>query len=337
MSNRITGSKLPLARQCAWWAREDSKYPERPQSQDGAAGTALHALHADLVETGEHPPGTPSQEAVMTHLREFWKGRSGTWIAERAYGLSPAAGSARHVGDRIGRAYPEPLSPLEVMLTTDYVGITPDYVTIGDLKTGFGGHVEAPDDNLQLLSAAAAAFLVHRPKIGVVLEILHANEGGVFPRRFVASPLVLYRAMADIAYIQQTVPDAKAKLGDHCKYCPALGACPETGGALEKVVPQPDGNLYALKWTTEFLSEDNDRMMVEALPAIEKMTEAIKDALKLRARERGGIYLSDGKVWKPTVSERAVLDTAKVEMELGSRYPEFLKTISYEQFRRVKA
>lgn len=328
----LTGSKLPIARHCKWWLRPDVKYPERPRSGAATDGSRLHEYAADLVDTGEHPPCSSADELVMRGVRDFWKGRHGQgWQAEVALGLDAALGEARVVGKRIDRNYPEPRTPGEIFLSVDYIGEVPELVTVGDWKTGYASHVEPPDDNLQLLAGGAAAMLALKKKDGAVLEIAHATEDGVFPRRYVASPLTLYRAMSEIALIQAGVEGARAKAGDHCRYCPALGACPETGTMVRQF------SQAKVEWTTEFVSEENDRLLVEELSAVKKMIDAIEDAVKKRASERGGILLSDGKIYKAILSYRSSLNKAKVEKLLGPRYAECVETVSYEQFRRVKA
>lgn len=335
MTQRLTGSKLPIAKRCRWWLRNDVTYPELPRTVAAEDGVRRHALFSDLVDTGQHEPCSPSDEMVMKHLREFWtvtnRRTPKDWRSEVTFGLDAARGSAREVGRRLERDYPEPQTPGEIFLTTDVVGETPELVTVSDLKTGHGGHVEPPDDNLQLLSAGAAAFVALGKRDGAVLEIIHANEGGVFLRHYMASPLVLYKAMSEIALIQAGIEGARASAGEHCKYCPALGACPETGQMIGKL------SKAEVQWTTEFVSEQNDAAIIEELAGIKKMIDALEDAVKERAKKSGGLTLSDGKVYRAVVCEKSVVDKALVEKLLGPRYAECTKLISYEQFKRVRA
>lgn len=329
MSARLTGSKLPLARHCRWWLRGDAVYPERPQSKAASDGHDLHALCAQVVDTGLHDAGSPTQELVMRHVRDFWKGRRGQ--AETTFGLDAARGEARVIGQHLERAYPEPRTPGEIFLTVDYheLGGT-NLVTVGDWKTGFAAHVEPPDDNLQLLAGGAAAMLCFGTD-GAVLEIVHATEEGCFPRRYVASPLALYQALNEIAHIQAGVDGSRAHAGEHCRFCPALGACPETGEMIGALRPgQP------VQWTTEFVSEANDRLLVDELAAVKKMVDAIEDSLKERYRKTG-LMLNDGKMYKAIVGRRSLLNKSKVESILGPRIAECMEVMEYEQFRRVKA
>lgn len=330
MTARLTGSKLPLARHCRWWLRGDAVYPERPRSKAASDGQDLHALCAQYVENGIHDACSPSQELVMRGVRSFWNGRRGK--AEVTFGLDAARGEARVVGQNLERDYPAPRTPGEIFLTTDYYELSKEanLVTNGDWKTGYAAHVEPPDDNLQLLAGGAAAMLCFGTD-GAVLEIVHATEDGCFPRRYVASPLVLYAAMNEIAHIQAGIDGSQAKAGDHCRFCPALGACPETGTMISSVRPSP------VQWTTEYVSDENDRLLVDELSAVKKMIEAIEESLKERAKKSGGIYLPDGKVYRAVVCERQSLSKKKVEELVGPRIAECMEVISYEQFRRVKA
>lgn len=339
----LTGSKLPLARRCRWWLRGDVTFPELQRSQAADDGVRLHALHADLVDTGTHAPCSPSDEMVMRHLREYWgTRRSRSAAAEVSFGLDAARGQARNVGSRLERKYPDKITPGEIFLSTDYVWHDRGsmLVGVGDLKTGFGAHVDPPEDNLQLLAGAAALFLEAqsalstnggKPPEGAQIEILHAREDGVHPRTYIASPLVLYRAMSEIALIQAGIDGSRAVAGEHCRFCPALGACPETGQMLS---PFAKGQV---QWTTDFVSDANDALIIEELSAVKKMIDAIESAVKERAQKKGGIALSDGKVYRAVVCEKSVLDKELVEKILGPRYAECTKIISYEQFRRVKA
>lgn len=326
MAVELTGSKLPLARHCRWWLRDDAKYPELPRSKAADDGVSNHRLLAQLVDTGLHDEPNPGQLELMRHAREFWGNRRGR--AEVTFGLDAAGGTAREIGAHLERNYPEKRTPGEIFLTVDAVELYERLATVTDWKTGYT-QVDPPDDNLQLLAGGAAAMLAHGTD-GAVLEIAHATNGGCFPRRYVASPLVLYQAMNEIAHIQAGIPGSRAKPGEHCRFCPALGGCPETGEMIGRISASP------VQWTTEFVSEENDRLLVQELSAVKKMVEAIEDSLKQRVG-RGGIHLPNGKVWKAIVCERESLSKKKVEQILGHRISECMEVITYEQFRQVKA
>lgn len=336
MPEPITGSKLPIARHCAWWAREDALYPKRESSSAARAGTRMHDAFASYVEHRVFPPLTADQRVLADHMRDWWGQRAAAtgWEAEVSYAIDAKSAKARRLGKQLNRDYGE-LSRDEIALTVDYQWIESGSPVVGDWKTGFGAHVEPARDNLQLLAGGAAVSMASGLD-GCWLEIAHVTENGVRCRdnveRYFASPLVLHAAMREIAFIQANIPGSTAVSGDHCRYCPALGNCPETSRSLKAVRPSS-----SVVWQAEYVSDDNDARLVEELSHVKKAIDAIERSLKERANAKGGILLPNGKIYKAILCEKSSLDQGKVAELLGGRYAECLKTISYEQFKQVKA
>lgn len=332
MGEPITGSKLPIARHCQYWARGDVSYPKRPQTGAASNGVRMHDAFASYIDHKVFPPLSPEQRMLAESMKQWWGQRAlmTGWETEVSYALNAASARGRRLGRHLNREYGE-LSPGELALTVDYVwvesGATP---IVGDFKTGYGAHVEDPEDNLQLLAGGAVVSMATGLD-GCQLEIAHVVEDGVRTRRYLATPLALHRAMHEIAEIQKKVPGAEARAGDHCRWCPALGSCPETQRQLAAVSKRP------AVWSTAFISDENDGLLVEELASIKKMIDEIEGALKVRAKEKGGIYLPNGKVYKAILGRRKSEDKAKIAALLGDRYAECVEFVEYEQFRQVKA
>ncbi len=337
MPEPITGSKLPIARHCTWWAREDVSYPKRERSDAASNGVRMHDAFSSYIEHKVFPPLSPEQRVLADNMKVFWGQRalSSGWETEVSYALDAANFRARRLGKHLNREYGE-LAPGEIALTNDYQWIEAGAVALtGDWKTGYGAHVEDPDENLQLLSAGAA-LAASTGSEGCQLEIAHVVADGVYPRRYFATPLVLHRAMHEIASIQKRIPDSLAKAGDHCRWCPALGACPETQRQLAEVATAR-GTSAPVVWSKEYVSDENDALLVDELASVKKFIEQVEDSLKERAGKRGGIRLNDGKLYKAVVCRKESLDKGLVMEILGEKYAKCTKIIEYEQFKRVKA
>jgi hypothetical protein len=333
---QLSGSRLPIARHCDWAFRSTSEYPPPPELYNNEHGTRMHDVYAAYIEGKSPPPLTGEKRLLAEQMKLFWgdrKASAGVWEAERAYALDPAAPSARTLGKNMGRDYSSIMGG-EIPLTVDYVGVHAGMPVVGDWKPPHDPHTEAPQDNLQLLAGAAAVSLSSGMD-GCLIEIAKLDTNDHWVERYVATPLTLRRACAEIAAIQARIRDGQpgvARAGDHCAYCPALGSCPETSRMARAVLP----NAQA-KFTAEFVSDENDAMLVDELAALKKSIDSIEASLKARSREKGGIRLRDGKVYKMIVSSRSSTDKDKIVELLGPRYAECVRTISYEQFRRVKA
>lgn len=344
--NLVTGSKLPIFRHCAWAAREDAVYPKRESSGAANNGTRLHDAFASYIEHKVFPPLTPAQRILADQMRRFWGDRASSagWRTEVAFALDPVNKTARVLGKDIKRKYIEHgLNPaLEIGLTVDYVWVEKDGLPLnGDWKTGYGAHVEPPEDNLQMLAGGAAIALSSGMyEAGCTLEVAQVTEEGVFAKRFHAAKSHLDGALREIAWIFRNRHQAEARAGEHCRFCPALGACPETGRAVQRAAASYSADRKVevsarAVFTTEFVSKENDVLLVEELSALKKMIGAVEDSLK--ERSYAGVHLPNGKVWKPVLCRRTSLDTEKVEEYLGDRLKDYQKVTEYEQFKVVKA
>lgn len=331
----LTGSRLPIARHCDWAFRPSSQFPAPPELYDSAGGTRKHDVYAMWIEGRALPPLSGEKRLFAEEMQRFWGDRktSAVWEAEVSFALDAAIPMARTLGKNLNREYGI-LNGGEIALTVDYTGVHAGVPVVGDWKPPHDPHTEPPEDNLQLL-AGAAALSLSSGMDGCTIEIAKVDTNDHWVERYFATPLTLRRACSEIADIQSRLRDGSpgvARAGDHCAYCPALGSCPETGRLVKSALPAAQA-----VFTADFVSDENDSLLVDELAALKKSIESIEESLKERASKKGGIKLRDGKVWKAIVSSRTSTDKGKIMDLLGSRYGECVKTISYEQFRRVKA
>lgn len=323
MGTKLTGSALPRARHCAWPYRDDVSFPERPRTQSADDGNDVHTMLEHYLAGEAVPAMGPRAQLIFQQVLQGFGGPEGC-IPEPAYAIDVQTGEARLLGTRLGRAYPE-LKPSEVALTTDWVRVTETAVDVGDLKTGYAGHVSHPRENLQLLAASYAAAKVSGRTVAFA-RILIAREDEYVPLFARLDGDWMAEVLTELREIHfRTQLPSPAVPGEHCQFCPALGACPQT--AQISLLAPGDG----VRWTTESLSAENDAKMVLHLPLVEKAVEAIKDALKQRAP----IQLPNGKVWKETKQERTYPDKAKLEQLPG--YDQCLRKTEVSVYRQVKS
>jgi hypothetical protein len=335
MGTRLTGSALSRAKFCAWPYREDVSFPERPSGRAADDGTEVHSMLEHWLAGEPVPAMGPRAQLIFEQVKLAFDNDNTGSLPEPAYAIDVQTGEARLIGSRLNREYGA-LGPNEVALTTDWVR-APETMSmeVGDLKTGFAGHVAHPRENLQLRAAAYAVAKVAGVTTAVA-RILIAREDEFVPlfAKF-EGPEWMAEILAEMREIHfRTQLPSPAVPGEHCQWCPALGACPQTT-QLAKLDETATGETPVV-WTTESISSENDAKMVIHLPLIKKAIDAIESSLKERAGSEG-IALPNGKVWRETRKTMRVLDKEKVERLLGENLPGFMKEIETSNgFRQVK-
>lgn len=293
---RLTGSALSRARHCAWAYRSDVTYPERPPGRAADEGTDVHEMLECYLAGEEIPVKGPRALIIFEQvMKAAISGRP-----EVAFAIDVETGGARRIGERLKRNYGE-LKDSEIALTVDWCSGS----EVGDLKTGFAGHVAHPRENIQLLAGAYAAAKVDGSTTAVARVVIAREDEFVplFARldgEWMAEVLTELRE----THFRTRLP-SPAVPGEHCQFCPALGACPQT--------EQASALVAGPRWTTELVSLENDQQMVLHLPMLKKAVDAIEDALKTR----GPIPLPSGKVWRETTKKIRVADKSLLEQLPG--------------------
>lgn len=296
MPRNLTGSALSRAKHCAWPYRSDVSYPERESGRAADEGHDIHEMLECYLAGEEVPLKGPRAMLVFEQvLKASIRGRP-----EVAFAIDVQSGGARVIGERLKRNYGK-LSDSEIALTVDWW----DGEEVGDLKTGYAGHVAHPRENLQLLAGTYAACRVSGKEVGIA-RIVIAREDEFVPLFARLDGDWMKEVLGELREIHyRTRLPSPAVAGEHCQFCPALGACPQT----EQVTALVAGP----RWTTEMVSRENDQQMVLHLPMLKKAVEAIEDALKAR----GPIELPNGKVWRETTRKIRVADKSKLEQLPG--------------------
>lgn len=297
MGTRLTASALPRARHCAWPYRSDVAYPERPAGRAADEGTDVHEMLECYLAGEEIPIKGP--RALVIFEQVLLAGISGR--PEVAFAIDVETGGARVIGERLKRDYGV-LKDSEIALTVDWV----NGGEVGDLKTGFAGHVTHPRENLQLLAGCYAACKVAGTTSGVARIVIAREDEFVPLSAQLEGPEWMDAVLSELREIHfRTRLPSPAVAGEHCSFCPALGACPQTEQATALVAGP--------RWTTELVSLENDQQMVLHLPMLKKAVEAVEDALKAR----GPIPLPGGKVWRETTKKIRTADKSLLEQLPG--------------------
>lgn len=274
--------------------------------QSGEGGNARHAALAEYVETQQLPEAGAVREWLLGLDADVLEPLRGTQD-EVALAWCHETDTGRVLGRRIGRAY-SGARLTEYVGTADYIRVTPDLVTVVDLKTGMAD-VPHPSRNAQLRTLALAACRAHGVSAARV-GILHAPEGrtpwwqwadvDAFELEVVAEERrELARRISASTYPRLT-------LGEHCAHCPARHACPARTAMARALASE----TAAEDWKRGL---DDDRVAAATLArwqAARKALDEVGKALYARAADRP-IPLDSGEVWGPRTTTREVIDAEK--------------------------
>ena len=292
---RLTLSKTGLAPHCVWFARPDVPEQSREPSIYARKGVALHAL---IEHNGDAPEGVwvglseKDQEEVRGWYFAWLTSPLAMeeWEHEVAVAIDPRAGSARRLGTK-ERDY-SGCAPHEIPGTADLVRVEADRVVVCDLKTGAQLHTEPAATNTQLHNYALALCRAHGVTAATVIVAKVGDEVEETWAELTAEDLDAIEQ--ELAATIDVIPSAEPMPGLHCRerFCPALAICPATAEAVQAIAPgEPlTLNLAAMEHA------DLERLLAR-VDLVSKMTEAVSKALKAEADARGGIQLSDGRVW----------------------------------------
>lgn len=322
---KLTFSATGRAKHCAWAYRDDVDYPLKPEWLERRDADDGHEVHEMLEHwlAGEPVPAMgPRAALIFEQVKQGFGEQSGT--PEPSWAISLTTGNVRYLGNRLKRQYGV-LQPDEIAGTADWCALG----EVGDLKTGFAGHVPHPREHLQQLCAAYCVAKLEGTTSCLVRTLIAREDEYVPLFAKLQGPEwmeAVLKELRDMHY--RTRLPSPAVAGEHCQFCPAMGACPQTA---HLTAIAESGSV--VRWTTESLSAENDAQMVIHLPMVKKAVKAIEDALKTRAP----IHLPDGKVWQETTKKVRQLDRQKVEQMLGERYASCLSEVEVSNgYRQVR-
>lgn len=310
---KLSASKIDLARRCLWPFRRDAG-PRNRSTFAAAEGNNEHDHIEHTLKTGEVTPKSPTHKRWL----EEWYERNGhlPWRVEEPFAFNPRTGELRtrpegHPKDDLAWA---PFSFVIIVLdawTIDEHGM----IRVVDWKTGDQRHLDVPGTAGQMqlsgLVASKYARLQGWHFEGVSLEYVKVNE----TRQWVETSLVTRAELLAfeselIELLDGADADPQPRQGWWCTslFCPYLGRCPATAGALDAVAAWPEAQpfKFVLK-ADEFESPEHIRWQYLQLKAAEKRLEEVTAALKERAREEP-VELGDGRVYgERTVTKEKVL------------------------------
>lgn len=298
---RLTGSKLYLADACPASHVLPASYSPAGDAAD--IGTAIHAY----LETG-----AVNGHAERCECIDLSKARpvsSGIDEREVSFAYDVMTGAVRRLGIGLAREYGT-LADTEIACTLDRVWQS-DVIEVDDYKTGH----EAPDaaGNLQL-GLGAICVSTHLHVDPVATSIVHIHEDGrVWRDRVVLDVFDLEEVARRLRVTWQRVQNADGTTthpGEHCRYCPALAACPAHAGIVKRFADLD----------TDALTVEQIGVAWEQLAAAQKWLEQVERSIKLRIDREGAVPLPGGGVVRPVQTTRAsvVTDAAwPVLTELG--------------------
>ena len=311
------GSTAKRTLECPAWHSRSAKLPKPPPGEAAKLGTALHSVLESCLNDLSLDPFTFSNVAVEGVKLDT------DVITEKVY---PALDDIDHVIARYNLIHnaPEVFVELpdddEVGGTADFVGLNKDktILVIADYKTGDGEMVYA-QDNAQLLFYAMLVIEFRRLRQlkKVVLAIVQPSdrrEHSLDVWETTPGAVKRFKSRYLKAVERSRGPNPPAKMGDHCRYCPAQALCPDYNAIIQPILPQ-----------ITHLNQLQNNELSQALLIADKLEPWIKAVRKLahESLERGdnitGFKLVDKRatrVWAdPDAVARRLAKSPKLKTE----------------------
>lgn len=317
---RATASKIGALASCQWWAREGVPWVDTP-GPAAALGTRVHAaIEADLTSA----PWADAETEPYVRSYIAWRNRiTGERLlaTEQPIALDLETGAVRGIEKGEHRSYAG-RSPTELVGTADMVWLDADGVRIvDDVKTGRPENVDDIATNAQMLTLG----LLWARWLGV--DTIRVRLVFVSPFQTYAEEATLDAFDLDawegkLREYARTIPSAEPQPGQHCRYCPAAGACPVAVGAIALVEPAPQRvRLPVVARSEDITSPDHARDQYEVLRAVKAATDQAWEALRRWVDENGPVELDGGRIYgaRSTTRESVSLDTPEALEALRSR------------------
>ena len=230
--------------------------------------------------------------------------------AEAAYAYDVRQRSVRLVGHNVGRNY-GPMGDNEIAGTNDFEGLRLDGVpVVADVKTG--QPVTACRENPQMMFHALVQ-MIRTGASEVDARIIYVREDGgvkldswtfdVFTLEEFADELDVMLGRVTRARLAVAQGDVRVSTGDHCRYCPALQACPAYVSLARTMATDLDGVAQKIA----ALAPDDAGKAWALLDRVGKIYDVTKDALKAYATQQP-IPLPNGQMVKEVPYERSAFN-----------------------------
>jgi hypothetical protein len=162
--------------------------------------------------------------------------QEGAFAQEVAFGLDIYEGTARELkrGAERADAYAD-RRPGELVGTVDVVGVAEDAVVVYDYKTGYR-FFDVVERNWQLLAYAIAAALTYGKQRAHLAIIRVPEHGEPYFIRGTLEAADLRNGLEALRQLNEEIAELRLRriagervqqvTGEHCKFCPAVAACP---------------------------------------------------------------------------------------------------------------
>lgn len=352
----LTASRLPLLAECALPFSPNVATTDEPGTA-ALTGTEFHGfVQADIDGLPTPPPVVGADHDAAREMFEAWKrwwpSFRGTlwWHAEIPVAFDLVTRSGRFLPRGEHRDY-STASATEIPGTIDAVAFDPDarIVHVIDWKTGHPDYLDPADDSKQLAGLALA--IAHTDGLdvrAVHVVIAHVAPDGVRLDRARLEAMDLDAAYEALQERVAAIENAKARPGNHCRFCPARIGCPETERSLASMVEETPASAIASVLRGEELTIEKIALASRALPMLEDLAKKARERLREHARKQGGfIPLGNGKALKLIPIKRENLSKDSINKALGDadahvllerlRKAGAITTSTSEQLREVKA
>lgn len=304
----ITASSFARAQACT--ASQVLPRVYEPPSDAAERGTVVHRYLQDVATEG--------RDAALAAAPEDWRAElarldvsalphSQGYAVEVALAWEVATGVGREIGRNVeGRGvYTGIDGATHVAGTADLVGLTPEAVVVLDVKTGWAW-LPAPSVSAQLRGLAvmaAAAYGRSQAVVGFVrirgtTPVIVTETADAVALADAADELRVMHGRAAKMQWAARKPEVRldVAIGEHCRYCPALRACPAH---------------------TSLMAVAETPAQVDALERQAKLARAQLDARAAQTL----VPLPDGRVYGPRVKERRKVVSARALPVLRERHP----------------
>ncbi len=327
-SKHISPSSLGRAAACA---RSEAMPHVHDSSPAARKGTVAHKFLADCLEHGrELALGMAADPEDIDWLSGIDVERLPAfdpkgYEPEVAIAYHPVTSKARVLGKNLSRAEARALAADDELVgIIDVLGTTADAAVAHDYKTGWG-YVDPAESNWQLRTYAlfAARLLGKTEAIYAVIRVRDNGDVWFDTAHMDELDLITHeQAVLDLLTTRERVR-SDTKLGRwealpplvegrHCRYCPALHACPAKVNAIRVIgTPMEDTSLAQGP-----ISAEAKRVAWVKVKAARKVLDRYEAILRDLARQEP-IQLGDGEVLgeKLGIREAIVPDRAKVALE----------------------
>lgn len=313
---RLTASGIDRAERCAWGFRPDAGQTNDTNSDAATAGVEDHGhIEASIDEdAAEHEFNDETERGFIganfgaevepkspTHARwlaEWWpKNRHLAWKTEVAVAIDPLTGETRLGPEGWQHRDYGWAPPRMIPGTIDAYAFDGGTLRINDWKCGQASHIGDPRTSGQLrtLGLALARHLGHRGPVS--LEYTKINEHRCWVEAAPLGRADLLAFQGDLLALTRKIDGNPQPVEGHwCSsmWCPYLGRCPATLGALTQLrAGLPEDPFRVVSSAREIRNDAHAQWQYRVLRAADKMLAEAWKALKEHARSRP-IPLGDG-------------------------------------------